>query len=302
MTHIINQSYFPSIQIYLNSKYADAYGGLASQKSWCYFNFKEPIVKLPQAYDFLISCNSVEIPLSMPIVNTNNNTIKFVIEYYNADDGTPYPLIHFTIVIPPGNYSAADITKLINDYPIPFDDFFGMYKITASYNSSTNAFTFVCTFTPIGNLLIKSFRIDSTTSNPIFGISGTLTTSTAIETSTSNVLMILTSDVGVDLAGSRAVFVKCVNIHTQAYDSRTKYSGTTLARIPLTQEPLGIVFWDNRTGFKSKCSLKNVSSLEIQIVDEDGNLVDFQSLDWTATLQLDVITQADEYKPDTAFQ
>ena len=238
----------------------------------------------------------------MPIVNTNNNTLKFIIGYYNADDGSQYPPITKTIVIPPGNYSAADITKFINDYSNPFDDFYAMYKITASYNSSTNAFTFVCTFTPVGNLSINLFRKDSIDSNPIFGISGKLTTTTAIATTTTDVLMILSSDVGVDLAGSRAVFVKCINIHTQAYDSRTKYSGTTLARIPLTQEPLGIVFWENRTGFKSKCSLKNVSSLEMQIVDEDGRLIDFQNLDWTATLQLDVITQADEYKPDTAFQ
>jgi len=300
MTHIINQSYFPSVQIYLNSKYADAYGGVPSQKSWCYFNFKEPIVKLPQAYDFLISCNSVEIPLSMPIVNTNNNTLKFVMDLYNADDGTPF-VLNKTIVIPPGNYSAGDITKFINDYPNTFDDFYDMYKITARYNSSTNAFTFLCTFTS-ASFNINMFRIDADASNLIFGISGLMTTTQIVSVEGNKKIMILTSDTGVDLGGSRAVFIKCVNIHTQAYDSRTKYSGTTLARIPLTQEPLGIVFWENRTGFKSKCSLKNVSSLELQIVDEDGVLIDLQGLDWTATLQLDVITQSDEYKPDTAFQ
>lgn len=300
MTHIINQSYFPSVQIYLNSKYADAYGGVPSQKSWCYFNFKEPIVKLPQAYDFLISCNSVEIPLSMPIVNTYNNSLNFVMGLYNADDGNQF-VLNKTIVIPPGNYSAGDITQFINDYPNTFDDFYNMYKITASYNSSTNAFTFSCTFTStIYN--INVFRIDANASNLIFGISGLMTTTQIVSVEGNKKIMILTSDTGVDLGGSRAVFIKCVNIHTQAYDSRTKYSGTTLARIPLTQEPLGIVFWENRTGFKSKCSLKNVSSLEMQIVDEDGVLIDFQGLDWTATLQLDVITQSDEFKPDTAFQ
>jgi hypothetical protein len=102
----------------------------------------------------------------------------------------------------------------------------------------------------------------------------------------------------VDLAGTRAVFVKCMNIHTPAYDSRSKYSGTTLARVPVVQEPFGITFWKNDTQFKCACSLKNISNLEIQIFDEFGSLIDFNLVDWTLTLQLDIINATDESLTD----
>ena len=76
MSYNINQLHFPSTQIYLNSKYADAYGGVASQRSWCYFIFKEPIVKLPEAYNFFISLNSIELPCSMYAVNTTKKNLE----------------------------------------------------------------------------------------------------------------------------------------------------------------------------------------------------------------------------------
>ena len=187
------------------------------------------------------------------------------------------------------NYSAIDIANSIstgNTYP----DFF----INAAYNTNNNTFQFKFNPTPTVSTYARfQFTVLSGAANCIFGLSGATIAAPQADTGT----IVITSDSCVDLAGTRAIFLKCMSIYTSAYDSRTKYSGSTLARIAIQQEPLGIVFWSNNTLFKSKCNLKNLSTLEIQICDENGLLVDFNGLDWTCTLQLDIIAGTD-YIPD----
>lgn len=295
MSYHINQHQFPSKQVYLNSKYADAYGGVASCKSWCFFNFKEPIVNLPQAYEFLISLNSCEIPLSFPIVNANNNSFTVNVSAYAGGDNTIVNY-SYTVVVATGNYSAKDICDAINN-----NDEGSVGNVIATYLGTLNRFQFTLALSAgVTYDSVINFSISSGNSNPIFGLSGAnLTTSTKLADGT----FVLKSDVGVDLSGTRAVFIKCLSIHTAGYDSRTKYSSTILARIPLTQEPLSIQWYSNVTQFKAKCVIKNISNLEMQICDEDGNLVDFNTLDWTCTLQLDVIAQSPtDFTPDVPFQ
>ena len=278
MSYTIDQTHFPSTQIHLNSKYSDAFGGVASAKSWCYFIFKEPIVKLPNAYDFLISLTSMECPCSTYCVTSSNNTINF--QYGTGD--TNVTVIY---TIPIGNYTASDIVAMP-----PYVDSNVSIKVSG-YNDLQNKFIF--SLTPISTVLGPFIKNSQTC---VFGLSGNTINGTQLPDGSFTFI----SDSCVDLSGSRAIFFKIMNVHTQSYDSRTKYSGSILARIPMSQEQLGIVFWSNYASFKSKCSLKNITSLEIQIVDEDGVLVDFNSIDWTATITLDIIGQSSMYLPDVA--
>ena len=301
MSYNINQTHFPSTQIYLNSKYADAYGGVGSMKSWCYFIFKEPIVRLPEAYNFLISLNSIELPCSMYAVNSNNNTINFSLSLRD-DDGSTFSR-SATFVAPPGNYTGPELAQLMNGLGIYVLGVFS-FSMVVTYDEQNNKFVWSIPYSQYNDILFNqynksliSFTLNAGNQTCIFGLTG------AELNATQTPDFIITSDAGVDLAGTRAVFVKCMNIHTPAYDSRTKYSGTTLARIPVMQEPFGIVFWSNHTAFKSVCTLKHITTLEIQITDEDGNLVDFNNIDWTMTLQLDVLNGSlTDYVPNIAFQ
>ena len=290
MSYTIDQTHFPSTQIHLNSKYADAYGGTPSAKSWCYFIFKEPVVKLPNAYDFLISLTSMECPCSSYCVTSSNNTMTCNVTYR---DNSLQVITTITLLytIPPGNYTSADIMT-----SSPVYDPLNYIKLSInSYNDLTNKFTFYVTnISGLSNIQILNCSVVYT-NTPIFGFTSVVA---GIRVGSSLVYS-LTSNACVDLSGSRAIFFKVMNVHTQSYDSRTKYSGSILARIPMSQEQLGIVFWSNYGSFKSKCSLKNVSSLEIQIVDEDGNLVDFNNIDWTATITLDIIGKSPDFVADT---
>jgi hypothetical protein len=196
--------------------------------------------------------------------------------------------------IPPGNYTSADILT-----SSPVYDPLNYIKLSInSYNDLTNKFTFYVTnISGLPNIQILSCSVVNTNTS-IFGFS-TVSSNISGKRIGSSLVYSITSNACVDLSGSRAIFFKVMNVHTQSYDSRTKYSGSILARIPMSQEQLGIVFWSNYASFKSKCSLKNVSSLEIQIVDEDGDLVDFNNIDWTATITLDIIGKSPEFVADT---
>jgi hypothetical protein len=237
----------------------------------------------------------------MYAVNSSNNVINFTYIYNSSFIGGNQ-VTNIPFKIPPGNYSAIDLAATI-----AFTFTYGstVCHVTTLYNSQSNKFQFqlngsdvTTAFTPPqnyqGTLNFLSFNITKGSPNCIAGLSGAALTSTQDASGNYN----LYSDVCVDLGGTRAVFVKCMNIHTPGYDSRTKYSGSVLARVPVMQEPFGITFWKNDTNFKCACSLKNVSNLEIQITDEFGNLVDFNLVDWTLTLQLDIINASDESLTD----
>ena len=289
MSYSINQHFYPSKQVHLNSKYADAYGGFPTYKSWAFFSFKEPIIKLPQAYDFLLSLNCAEIPCSMYVVDARNNTFTYQV---SSNTGVWFPTT--TRTIPPGNYSAYDLASFLT-----FESPYNNILIKTSFSEITNKFQFIAYKSGITGFKI---RLPSGKSSSIFGTTG-LELNWDGSTVDISGNAITASDAVVDLAGTRSVFIKCMNIHTQAFDSRMKVSSNTLARVAIDQAPNGIIFWVDQTGFKSKCSVKELSTLEIQIIDSDGELVNFNNCDWTLTLQLDIIAQSPtEYQKDIPFQ
>ena len=278
MSYHIDQLHFPSTQVYLNSAFADAFADVPTKRSYAYFIFKEPVLNLPQAYTCIMSLASAEIPVSYYVVNSTNNIFKFTY------GGTSY-----SITVPPGNYSAQDMSLQLV-YQVN-----GVFRLTTIYSDISNQFQF--NFFNLSSST-KNITIGGNGRNVIFRLSGNLISGSALANQTGTVI----SDYAVDLAGTRCMYVKCLNIHTQAYDSKTKYSGSILARIPINQEPNGIVYWNNYSGFKSKVTLKTLSNFEIQITDEAGNLIDFNNVDWGLNLQIDIIQQSSDYMPDIPFQ
>ena len=305
MSYVIDQYHFPSRQVYLNSAYADAYGGVPSQRSWCYFIFKEPIINLPSSYDCLISLNQATIPVSYFVVNSTNNVFLFQITNNSV-------VTNYSITVPIGNYSYQDLVSYLTDTNAKLVSGPSIsFTLTTIYSETSNKFSFLFKSASFVmgncNVYIKYSSVGSGytgSKNSIFGFSGNAifkgyNSSSSLD---ANGNLVLSSDIGVDLAGTRCIYVKLMNIHTLAYDSKTKYSGSTLARIPINQEPNGLVYWDNHTNFKSFCSIKNLSTLEIQVTDENGTLMDFNTIDWSLCLTIDVLAESPtEYKPDKSF-
>jgi hypothetical protein len=49
----------------------------------------------------------------------------------------------------------------------------------------------------------------------------------------------------------------------------------------------GLIFYNNVTNYKTIFNNSQLSSIQIQIVDDSNNLINFNNIDWALTLQID---------------
>ena len=301
MSYNLKQQHIPPVQVYLNSKFAD-FSMNPKAKSHGVFVFYEPLIRIPNGYKYLISLNNAEIPNSIYNVNDNNNNIIF--GYYLS--GTFYPLIidgissQGLIQLNPGIYSADEIAILLSNLNFIIQLRAGIddtLVINTVYDGNFNKFKFTIASCSVPSsyltgvkLCIKPFN---NVPNPIFGFSG------------QNILFDLVvnnsgySDYNVDVTGTRAVFFKVLNLHTSGFDSKYKMSGNILARIPMNAEPNYMIYWINNTNYKTIQQTKNLNILEILITDSDHQPIDFNGVDWSCSIQIDVLGQdEEEYRAD----
>ena len=306
----ISQQHIAPTQIYLNSKYADQYGGNPSYKSWCYFIFHEPIVKVPSGYKYLISLNNAEIPNSIYNVNATNNTITF---FTNATPSNNYDewnaYASYTITIQPGCYSADEICVLLSNLTITLDTFQdgstpSYFQLTTTYDGNANKFKFSLAGDRLCYCATNYIGIDTSKLNPVFGISGNSKIVSTdmwlnLPSTGTTTTYAFHSDICVDCTGTRAVFFRLMNVHTAGFDSKAKISTNILGRIPMSCEPFNILYWQNITHFKTIAQTKNLNVIEIQITDSDGNLLNFNGCDWSASIEINVLgISTESYQAD----
>ena len=308
MSYQIGQQHIPPTQIYLNSKYADLYGGSPLSRSWCYFIFHEPIIKVPAGYKYLISLNNAEIPNSIYNINSTNNQITFYCNGYN-DLSNLSGYASYTITIAPGCYSANEICVMLSNLTITLDTFQdgstpSYFQLTTTYDGNANIFKFSITGDTTCYCGSEYIGIDNSKANSIFGLSGNSQIITpdswmnlpSLGTKTTYAFY---SDACVDVTGTRAAFFRLMNVHTAGFDSKAKISTNILARIPLSCEPFNIIYWQNYTHFKTIAQTKNLNVIEIQITDSDGNLLDFNGCDWSCSIEINVLGVSTEaYQSD----
>ena len=315
MAYALSQQHFAPTQVYLNSKYADMYGGDPSYRSWCYFVFHEPIIKVPTGYKYLISLNNAEIPNSIYNVNSTTNMLTF---YLTPTTDFSYfinntPIYVYTITIAPGCYSADEICVMLSNMSFSIDTYQDgstptTFQLTTTYDGSINKFLFSIT-ADTSNLNSSYYvGIDNSKTNPIFGLSGSTKIITPdlwmnLPSSGTKTTYAFYSDACVDVTGTRAAFFRLNNVHTAGFDSKAKISTNILARIPLACEPFNIIYWQNITLFKTIAQTKNLNVIEIQITDSDGNLLNFNGCDWSCSIEINVLNASsgsEAYQADQA--
>ena len=72
------------------------------------------------------------------------------------------------------------------------------------------------------------------------------------------------------------------------YNTTTKTSSTLLC-IPVLASPYGIIFYENKTGTKNIIKGYKDDILQIQILDDDFNSIDFNSTEWQITLEIETL-------------
>ena len=246
--------------ITLHSKDAIKNNGTAN--SDVYFPF-ETIYSREEAIAYVdVSIRSAEIPSSFYTINETNNTFNFI--YLS----TTYP-----ITLTEGNYNATQFNTEIIARVDEATSTSGLFTISIS--STTGRLTITATntieFSKTNTLFWKLAGFDPTTSSLV------------VNAGTPQTL-----PYPINLLGINLISIQSNKIPTYSYTSGVGGLSNVLAVIDNYSSPYGLISYkDNQTTHHIIRSheLKNI---DIHILDENENYVDFNGVEWTICLSINI--------------
>jgi hypothetical protein len=244
-----------SIQLYLNSKYADTKpNGDAGD---CIYYF--PVIEIPDGHYIYLSLQNAVIPYSFYAINANDNIL-----YYGIVGGSTNYL-----VVPPGNYN-------INQLITSLKTLMGVaYNIT--YNS-----------------IINKITITNTTNDFIIYGNGSLNRTIGFSTisNTYSNSKTLNSTNCINMNQIRAINLE-VNLPTYNINIAQKQNQNILATIPVTVPPYSLIDYINQNNFRVNMYIGKLDQLQIRLFDNNNNLLNLNGLDYQLTLQIDIVNFTD---------
>jgi hypothetical protein len=188
------------------------------------------------------------MPLSFYIINEYNNILNYT---YNGSN--------FTINITYGNYNAYTFMTLLTSLFL-----INGHTMNISLDNSTSILTFISS-------LSFSF-LSSSSANYIIGFYSTLN-------SISNTII---CSYPINLLGSQKINVYSTTLNEGNYDAH----GPIILSLPCNQPQFSMISYENLTnGFFNLGSL-NLSNIDIQIRNENGQLLDLNNQDFTIALKI----------------
>jgi len=239
-----------SIQIYLNSRYADQKP--TGDTGICVYTF--PQIDIPDGHMIYLSLQNAVIPYSFYSINSSNNVFQI------TSNSTPY-----TCTVQPGNYN---ITQMITALKA---DLGGLFNIV--YNPITNKIT-------ITNTTYEFTVLSTGTLNHALGFSESNNT-----TSTSRTL---TSEHCVNLNQIRAVNVD-IDMPTYNINVAQKLNQNILATIPVVTQPYGMINYTNTNNFRINMFCCKMQSIRVKLLDNQNNLINMNGVNYQMTLQIDIV-------------
>jgi hypothetical protein len=241
-----------SIQLYLNSRYADQKPN--GDTGICVFTF--PQIDIPDGHYIYLSLQNAIIPYSFYSINPTNNV--FII----TSNGNTY-----TVVIEPGNYN---ITQMISALKFQLG---GLFDII--YSSITNKIT-----------------ITNTTYDFIVQFSGsTLNHALGFSESqiTPSVTRSCAAPFCVNLNQIRAINID-IDMPTYNINVAQKNNQNIMATIPVITQPYGMINYTNPNNFRINMYCCKLQSIRVKLLDNQNNLINMNGVNYQMTLQVDIIS------------
>ena len=174
------------------------------------------------------------------------------------------------------------------------------------YSTTTNKFSFQYT---ANDYLTGTFILSDDTNSifPILGFKTGVQYMSSLTTAyypVNGVLVgtttnILQAPYPFNFAGLSRINIKSSTLNIRNLDSSKKSLNRTIASIPVnSNNSSGYIFYNNLTNYKSILNNKELSSICIEIKDDDYNYIDFQNANWTMTLQIDCVNEIIENLDD----
>lgn len=217
-------------------------------KSNVNFNFKNILRDQPDIIYSTIGIVNAQIPVSYFTFNEYNDILTTGLG---------------NISITRGNYNASSLRTELATRLIAI----GITGMVVTINSSTGRLTFTASI-PFTFLPSSSFD--------------TLGFDDVTYTSVGNVI---NAPYLLNLLGIQQLRINSSALACSNSNSTTMGESNLIGVVQSTAPPFGMILYSNQTSY-SVLKSKTISLLDIQILDENGNYVDFNNVDWTISLQL----------------
>lgn len=253
-------------RLHLSSDQADRYLMGPSRTDALEFNL-EPSVSCSQGEIMLVRLESAAIPIGRYVVHSGNNVLKVSGNFGDS-----------TVTLPAQVYAdGAALVSALNSAMATA----GLASLSATYSESTHKITFVNGYT--FNVTLLAHASGSTISRVIgYGLAAFV-----LPASQSVILPAM-----VDLAGARSILVAVESFELDTLDSlaSTGSSSTNvLAAIPVSVPWGSVQTYQDSSAVLVPSRRKNLSSVILQILDEDQLPYDLNGLTWSCVLSVDVV-------------
>jgi len=239
--------------ITLNSAYSQKLNGTLN--SSVLFNFKGILVEEDDIINSNICVMNAQIPVSFYTINDSNNLIKLRV----GVGVYPFTLIN-------GNYNFNTLASMVSSVVSPI---IGSGNLSLSINKSTGVITFT-------SLNVIYYNFDN--SYKIFGFLPNVNYNGPT----------ITAPFPCNLLGVKKLSILSQKLQIGSYSSVNTGLGITLSTIPVDQPAFGMISYVNQIELnKAVLQTRYIDQIDISIVDEDNNLINFNGLDWNITLVLE---------------
>ena len=184
-------------------------------------------------FNFTLTLESAEIPISWYNVNSSNNT--FI--YHLISSG-----VETTITIPIKNYNATQLLTVLNTL-------LSSLGVSITYDEQSNRYTFTGS---------ADFKLKGNA----FRLLGLIPDATTFNNSSSNILV---SPSMINLLFPRNCFLKLISTQATTYNA-------TIAKIQLSAQDLEVVYFNGTIAseFSILLSDRTLSSIRVSLIDDDG--------------------------------
>jgi hypothetical protein len=247
-----------SKQLFLSSDGDQAEKLNGDMNSYIRYSLPRLVESKPGALYSSIRLNHAEIPYSFFLVNQYNNTLAF------RSGNSAY-----SRTIEQGNYDSDTLTAALHAAFLP-----AQISISIDQLNGKLTFTSDSPFTILGESTLGGI-LGFEAADYVGIFDGT---SYAIQPPYS-----------LNLLGVRNILVK-TNLIMDNFTSRSS-DKSILKSIPVNVPPFGLISFSDSTQSETLIKNKQVDSLEIQLVDDSGFLLDFQGQSWSIAMEVRTVVQ-----------
>ena len=202
-----------------------------------------------------------QIPVSFYNINYTNNVLNYQISSLN-----------YTITIDVGNYN------------------FNSLAINMKAQFLLNGHTFLITINKQNGIITFA----TTTTNFVFVVSSMFSTlgfPLQNQTSTS---FSLTAIYPLNLLGITKIKISSLLFNTYNVDSASNGLSNLISTVPIDQPAFGLISYENKSTAKYKLRTDAVDEIDLQLTDQNDNLVNFNNIDWTMTILLEIVRETQD--------